>query len=43
MGLSWIYAAYGQVGFVAAMFFGLKAAVLAIVMQASSAGRQAGR
>src|ERR1700754_4989731 len=34
MGLSWIYAAYGNVGFVAALFFGLKAAVLAIVVQA---------
>ena len=34
MALSWIYAAYGQVGFVAALFFGLKAAVLAIVLQA---------
>src|SRR6476660_5199257 len=34
MGLSYIYAAYGNVGFVEAMFFGLKAAVLAIVMEA---------
>ena len=34
MGLSWLYAAYGEVGFVAALFFGLKAAVLAIVLQA---------
>lgn len=34
MGLSYIYAAYGNVGFVAALFFGLKAAVLAIVIQA---------
>lgn len=34
MGLSWVYAAYGQVGFVSALFFGLKAAVLAIVLQA---------
>jgi chromate transporter len=34
MGLSYIYAAYGQVGFVEALFFGLKAAVLAIVIQA---------
>ena len=32
--LSWIYALYGDVGFVAAMFFGLKAAVLAIVLHA---------
>lgn len=34
MGLSWIYALYGQVGFVVALFFGLKAAVLAIVLEA---------
>ncbi|MBD2745612.1 chromate efflux transporter [Microvirga sp. BT688] len=34
MGLSWIYALYGEVGFVAALFFGLKAAVLAIVLEA---------
>jgi chromate transporter len=34
MGLSWIYALYGKVGFVAALFFGLKAAVLAIVFDA---------
>jgi len=34
MALSWIYAAFGNVGFVAALFFGLKAAVLAIVLQA---------
>jgi chromate transporter len=34
MGLSWIYALYGNVGFVAGLFFGLKAAVLAIVLQA---------
>lgn len=32
--LSWIYAAFGSVGFVAALFFGLKAAVLAVVLQA---------
>ena len=32
--LSWIYAAYGQVGLVGAAFFGLKAAVLAIVLHA---------
>ncbi len=32
--LSVIYAAFGKVGFVAALFFGLKAAVLAIVIQA---------
>jgi chromate transporter len=34
MCLSWVYALYGQVGFVAALFFGLKAAVLAIVLHA---------
>jgi len=34
MGLSWIYAIYGDTGFVSALFFGLKAAVLAIVLQA---------
>src|SRR3954447_2621896 len=34
MVLSWIYAAFGNVGIVAALFFGLKAAVLAIVLQA---------
>ena len=34
MGLSYLYAAFGNVGFVAAVFFGLKAAVLAIVIQA---------
>ena len=34
MGLSYVYAAYGNVGFIAALFFGLKAAVLAIVVQA---------
>jgi chromate transporter len=34
MALSYIYAAYGNVGFVEAIFFGLKAAVLAIVIQA---------
>ncbi len=34
MALSYIYAAYGQVGIVAALFFGLKAAVLAIVVEA---------
>jgi chromate transporter len=34
MGLSWVYALYGKVGFVAALFFGLKAAVLAIVLDA---------
>jgi chromate transporter len=34
LALSMIYAAYGRVGFVAALFFGLKAAVLAIVIEA---------
>jgi chromate transporter len=33
-GLSYIYAAYGNVWYVEALFFGLKAAVLAIVLQA---------
>lgn len=32
--LSWIYAAYGSVGYVQAFFFGLKAAVLAVVLEA---------
>src|SRR6266702_5553207 len=34
MALSYIYAAYGNVGFIESLFFGLKAAVLAIVVQA---------
>jgi chromate transporter len=34
MALSYIYAGFGHVGFIAAIFFGLKAAVLAIVIQA---------
>ena len=34
MGLSWVYAIWGNVGFVAAVFFGMKAAVLALVLQA---------
>jgi chromate transporter len=34
MALSWVYALYGQVGPVAGLFFGLKAAVLAIVAEA---------
>ena len=34
MALSYIYAAYGNVALVAALFFGLKAAVLAIVVEA---------
>src|SRR5215210_3381918 len=33
MALSWIYAAYGKVGVVEALFFGLKTAVLAIVLE----------
>jgi chromate transporter len=32
--LSWVYAAFGQIGIVQALFFGLKAAVLAIVLEA---------
>ena len=34
MALSWVYALFGNVPFVEALFFGLKAAVLAIVLQA---------
>ncbi len=34
MALSWIYALYGNVGPIEALFFGLKAAVLAIVLEA---------
>src|SRR6202045_3724229 len=34
MALSYVYAAFGNVPFVAALFFGLKAAVLAIVLEA---------
>ena len=34
MSLSWLYALFGNVGAVAALFFGLKAAVLAIVLDA---------
>jgi len=34
LALSWIYAFYGNVGVVAAAFFGLKAAVLAVVLHA---------
>eukprot|EP01035_Chromulina_nebulosa_P045885 gene45885-62139_t len=34
MALSLIYSVFGNLGFIAALFFGLKAAVLAIVMQA---------
>ena len=42
MALSLVYAAYGDVGLVGALFFGLKAAVLAIVLQAvARLGRRA--
>ncbi|MBC7491915.1 MAG: chromate efflux transporter [Novosphingobium sp.] len=34
MALSWIYALYGHVGVIAGLFFGLKCAVLAVVLQA---------
>ncbi|HWL56620.1 MAG TPA: chromate efflux transporter [Paracoccus sp. (in: a-proteobacteria)] len=34
MALSWLYALFGDVGLVEALFFGLKAAILAIVLQA---------
>jgi chromate transporter len=34
MALSWVYVLYGRLGIVSAIFFGLKAAVLAIVLQA---------
>ena len=34
MALSWLYAAFGNIGAVEALFFGLKAAVLAIVLDA---------
>jgi chromate transporter len=43
MALSAIYAAFGNVGFVAALFFGLKAAVLAIVLQAVVRGQPRAR
>ena len=32
--LSWVYSAFGQIGIVQAAFFGLKAAVLAVVLEA---------
>ena len=42
MALSWVYAIFGNVGAVQALFFGLKAAVLAIVLEAvSRVGRRA--
>ena len=34
MGLSYVYAAFGNVPIIAALFFGLKAAVLAVVLDA---------
>ncbi|VXC35664.1 chromate efflux transporter [Sphingomonas sp. 8AM] len=34
MALSWLYVLYGRVGIVSALFFGLKCAVLAVVLQA---------
>jgi chromate transporter len=34
MALSWIYALWGEVGIVSGLFFGLKAAILAIVLEA---------
>jgi len=34
MALSWLYAGFGKIGIVQALFFGLKAAVLAIVLEA---------
>ena len=34
MALSWIYVLFGQLGVVAALFFGLKAAILAVVLEA---------
>ncbi len=35
IGLSWLYIAYGQVSWVAAIFYGIKPAVVAIVLQAA--------
>src|SRR5712692_9333633 len=34
MMLSWLYAGYGDIGVIQALFFGLKAAVLAVVLEA---------
>jgi chromate transporter len=34
MALSWVYVLYGEVGWITALFFGMKAAVLAIVLNA---------
>src|SRR5882724_12717638 len=40
--LSWLYAAFGQIGLVQGLFFGLKSAVLAVVFQAvQRVGRRA--
>jgi len=41
MALSYVYAAYGNVPVIVALFFGLKAAVLAIVLEAVFSHRQA--
>ena len=41
MALSYVYAAFGNVGVVEALFFGLKAAVLAIVLAGRGPRRQA--
>ncbi|HET8869705.1 MAG TPA: chromate efflux transporter, partial [Aquabacterium sp.] len=35
IGLSWVYMAYGQIGWVAGLFYGIKPAVTAIVLQAA--------
>lgn len=35
IGLSWVYASFGQVGWVAGLFYGIKPAVTAIVLQAA--------
>ena len=35
VGLSWVYVAYGEVGWVAGLFYGIKPAVTAIVLQAA--------
>ena len=43
MALSWIYALYGNVPIVAALFFGLKAAVLAIVLAGGASASAAAR
>ena len=43
MALSYVYAAYGNVPVIVALFFGLKAAVLAIVLRGGVPHRQARR